>query len=258
MPEFSKIRWRASDLQKLEREIDKFNRKIYRERSAHPEKRDILPDTIKVADKKAMIEKFKQSPRSVFQKEIKSLERFRKKGAADVITSKTGNKVTRWEKNEVAIKVATINRARTKERARVAEIEATTRGKPIGLKRGEMMSGRMMSLQPKIFNFDNIRGGKEWEKYKRGVENLISPEAENVKNERYKANYLKALDTALGGYGQDLIKKLEKVSAEDIVNIYYQDQEANIDFIYAPEEILSKVEVLEAVWSGFFSDETLT
>ncbi|MDD4439122.1 MAG: hypothetical protein PHS04_13990 [Tissierellia bacterium] len=236
--------------------MEKFNRKIYRERAAHPEKRDVLPDTIKTADKLAMMERFKQSPRSEFRKELKSLARFRKRGASDVITADTGNKVTRWEKNEVAIKVATINRARRREREAIEQLDATIKGKPIGLKRGEMMSERMIPLRPKQFNFENIRGGKEWEKYKELVDRLISPLEKAKRQEMFKENYIKGLENVFGGYADEIIKKIKEIPAEDVLKTFYQEQEATIDFIYSPENLEMKLNVLNDVWSGEKPEES--
>jgi len=125
----SNIKWRASDAEKLTKEIERFNAKIYRTRKAHPELTDILPVTIKKADKQKMIEEFKASPRSEFNKAINSLKRFNKKGAEKPITSKTGNTVTAWEKKEVGLKVAQYNRQQAKERKAVENMEATSKGK---------------------------------------------------------------------------------------------------------------------------------
>jgi hypothetical protein len=129
MPRKPNIKWRESDTQKLEQKIEKFNEKVYRARSRHPELKDILPETVKKGDEKQLIEQFKSMPRSELNKYLNSLERFTRKGAEKPIVSATGNKVTAWEKNEVSLKVAQINRERAVERKKVEAMEATTRAK---------------------------------------------------------------------------------------------------------------------------------
>jgi hypothetical protein len=159
------INWRKSDTEKLNKEVERFNAKIYRTRRAHPELENILPETIKKADKQKMIEELKSQPRSELKKEINSMKRFLKRGAEQVVTSDTGFKTTKWEKNEISMKVAQINRERTIERKAVENMEATSRGEKVGLKRGEMGSERLNELKPKKFDFNKIRSPKEWEKF---------------------------------------------------------------------------------------------
>lgn len=244
------IKWRESDAEKLNKEIQKFNDKIYRTRSKHPEIADILPETIKKKDKTKLIEELKVKPRSEFKKEVNSLDRFTKKGSEKVITSKTGNTVTAWEKREVGLKVAQINRERTRERKIVENMDATTRGESIGLKRGEMGSERLNELKPKKYNFDKIKGGKEWEKFKASVDKQASPEARNERMESYKTNYIKSLKNVYGEYAQEIIDIVEGLSAETVVETYYREQEATPTFQYELLEMQMKLDILEGIWQG--------
>lgn len=244
------IRWRKSDAEKLAKEVERFNAKIYRTRSRHPELADILPDTIKKEDKQRMITDFKTKPRSEFNKQINSLDRFTRRGSEKEIVSATGNRVTKWERREVSYKVAQINRARTIERKAAENMDATSRGKSLGMKRGEMGSERLNELKPKKFNFDKIRGGKEWEKFKASVDKLASPEARNARIEAYKTNYIKGLKEAFGDYANDIIDIIENLPAEVVVKTYYGEQEATIDFFYEPQAMEMKLDILDGIWQG--------
>lgn len=250
MPRKPSIRWRKSDAEKLEKEVERFNAKIYRTRSRHPELADILPNTIKKADKLQMIEELKAKPRSEFNKTLNTLDRFTRRGAEQEIVSATGNRVTKWERQEVAYKVAQINRERTRERKAVENMDATSRGESLGLKRGEMGSERLNELKPKKFNFDKIRGGKEWEKFKASVEKLASPEARDARMAAYKANYIKGLREAFGDYANDIINIIENLPAEVVVQTYYGEQEATIDFFYEPQAMEMKLDILDGIWQG--------
>lgn len=248
------INWRKTDAEKLNKEVERFNAKIYRTKRAHPEMENILPETIKKADKAKMVEELKNAPRSEFNKEIKSLDRFLKKGAEKEIVSETGNRVTRWEKNEVSLKVAQINRERTKERKAVENMEATSRGEKIGLKRGEMGSERLNELKPKKFDFNKIKGGKEWKRFKASVEKQASPQARNERMEGYKANYIKGLRAAFGEHADDIISIIEGLPAETVVQTYYSEQEATIEFFYEPQEMETKLDILDGIWTGVQED----
>ena len=246
----STIRWGESDAEKISREIQKFNAKIYRVKSKNPDVIGILPQTIKKEDKKKLIEELKTKSRSEFKKEINSLARFTRKGAEKIITSKTGNKVTAWEKREVGLKVAQINRERTRERKIVENMDATSRGEKIGLNRGEMGSERMNELKPKKYNFDKIKGGKEWEKFKASVDKQASPESRNERMEAYKTNYITSLKNAYGEYAKDIIDLVEGLPAEKVVETYYTEQEATPIFQYDKLEMDFKLDILERIWQG--------
>lgn len=244
------IKWRASDAEKLTKEIERFNAKIYRTKRAHPELENILPEPIRKEDKHNLIAVLKNKPRSEFNKEINSLDRFLRKGAEKPITSKTGNTVTKWEKNEIGLKVAQINRERTKERKAVESMDATSQGQSLGMKRGQMGSERLNELKPKKFDFNKIKGGKEWEKYKASVLKQSSPTARNQRMEEYKANYIKGLQESFGEYANDIIDIINDLPAETVVNTYYTEQEATITFFYERQDMELKLEILQNIWQG--------
>jgi hypothetical protein len=242
------IRWGESDLERLNKEVKRFNAKVYRTKKAHPELENILPKTIKKDDKAKLIEDLKLKPRAEFKKEVNSLARFSKRGAEKIITSKTGNTVTNWEKKEVGLKVAQINRERTRERKAVENMDATSRGEKIGMKRGQMGSERLNELKPKKFDFNKIKGGKEWEKFKASVDKQVSPVASSQRMEDYKNNYIKAMVTAYGDYANDIIEIIKELPADVIVNTYYAEQEATITFHYELIEMNTKLEILNDIW----------
>lgn len=254
MPRKSKIRWRESDAEKLTKEVERFNAKIYRTRSRHPEIADIQPETIKKEDKQKLIEKFKDMPRSEFNKYLNSLERYNRKGAEKEVVSKTGNRTTQWEKKEYGLKVAQINRERTHERKKRENVEVTSRGKPLGMKRGEMGSERMNELNKKNYDFDKIRGGKEWEKFKESIDKQSGYNAEYEKMKLYKMNYIKALEKAAGEYARETIDKLKQLPADKVIDIFFSEQEATIDFIYEPQVFRDKLDIIDDIWEEAYNE----
>ncbi|MDP4120848.1 MAG: hypothetical protein Q8876_07340 [Bacillota bacterium] len=238
------IRWRSRDEKELARVTRNFNAKINRELNKHPEMKDILPDKI---NKKQLRENI--TTRQEFNKTVHSFERFLKKGAEETITSATGNTITKWEKREISKKVADINRQRTIERKRVEQMEALSRGKPIGLKRGEMGNTRVNELKPKKFDFDKIQPGKEWDKYVESVEKQSRAAYTDEKAELFKANYLKGLDTVFGSKADELKKIIQALPAQQIVDVFFADEEASIKFIYDPVEQAAHLAYLMEVWN---------
>lgn len=242
------IKWRESDTEIVNKVAKKFNAKIYRERKKHPENISVLPDTIKKEDKQKMIAELKNAPRSEFKKKINSLERFNKKGAEQVITSKTGNKATKWEKNEIGLEVAQINRNRTRERKRIEEKEVTSQGVPTGLKRGEMGSVRMNELKPKVYDFDKIKGGKAWEKFKETVHSQSSINKQQELMDEYKANYLASLTKNFGGYEEKIYNLVQGLPSELVMETYYTEQQASIKFHYDPKDMQIILDNIEEIW----------
>lgn len=226
------IKWRESDTKKLDKQVKSFNDKVYRTRKKHPEIALAQPKIITAKEKKKMIEELKASPRSEFNKVIKSLARYNKKGAEQMVVSKKGITTTKWEKKEVGIKMSVINATRAKELKNVEALEATSRGVPLGTTRGEMGSERLNSLKPKKYNFDEIEPGVSWEKFKVTVTKQSSAKSRQEKIDLYKQNYLQALD-AYGGYADDIKWIVEQLPSDRVVETYYTEQEADIPFVYS-------------------------
>jgi hypothetical protein len=251
-----RIRWGNSDAKKLANKVRQFNAKITRVEKKHPELKDILPKRITKEDKLKMTETIKENKREFFNKELKSLDRFLKPGAENIKTSKTGIVITSWELKEIKRKYNEAEKIKAKEREKAENMEATTQGKPIGLKRGEMGSVRMNELKPKKeFDFDKIKKGKEWDLFKERVDKASIPKNQEKKWELYKENYLKSLNTVYGDYADVVRNYVERLPAEQVVNVYYQEQEANIDFHYFDKtDEDTKIEILENIWKRAYEN----
>lgn len=243
MQESPKIKWRKSDLEHLEKTIKKFNAKLSRVEKNKPDIAQYQPNKI---SKKEMIDKI--GTRKDFNRELKSLERYLKRGSEVIKESKTGNKVSKWEYREVALKVAKINRDKTRERKKLEQLEVTSQGKKTGLKRGEMGSERMTSLEPKKFDFDKIKKGKEWDKFVESVEKQVRDSYADDKYDLWKENYIKGIENVFGNNASDIISAIRSIDSSIVINKFYSEQEASIDFIYDPLELNAKLDVLRDIW----------
>ena len=234
------IKWREVDEKELARVVKNFNAKIYRERKKHPDKADLLPQTVKKSDIKAKID-----TRQDFKREIASLSRFSKKDATKIVESATGNAVTKWELGEVRIQVATVNRKRSEER------------KKFNLDRPNMQMGtrKQNELAPKKFDFDKIRKGKEWELFKQGLDKELA-RSSNETAEKYKENYLKTIEICLGIAGQELHDFISNIPAETLYKNYWEDDEiVKIQFISDPLPAQDIAAVTLEHWQNIMESE---
>lgn len=250
------INWRKGDTEKLTKLVKRFNAKINYVTKAHPEIANAQPQKIKKADKQKMIEELKNLPRSEFNKQLKSLERYLKRGAEQIVKNDFGFATTKWDKRETMIKGAQLNRERTKERKIAENAEVTSRGEAIGLKRGEMGSVRMNELKTKKIDFSKIKSRTEWIKLKQSLDKQVRFDAKLEKQNLYKLNYIKALTKVTGGYGKELIEKLKQLPAEKVNEIFYREQEASIEFLYDPQEMFAILEIVNEIWDKAYNENS--
>lgn len=247
MPRKSNIKWRQSDEQELKRIVKNFNSKISRILKKDPSLAEYMPNRVTVKQIKGQI-----TTRQDFNREIGSLKRFLNKGSEKLVESKSGIKTTSWEKKEIGIQIATINRRRTVKRKQLEELEATSRGQSLNMTRKQMNSIRMNELNPKMFNFDKI-SKYEWKKFKASVYRQSRPDFQESADLSLRDNYIKGLIDVFGDNSdtQKLIENIKQMNIKDFINQFYQEQEATIDFIYDPIEQSKKLEILmEDVWKN--------
>lgn len=229
MQKRSKIKWRKSDEQELAKAVRKFNAKRTRLINKFPEMEDFLPERLSVKDIKGDI-----TTRNEFKNQIKSIERFMRKGAEKPIITETGIKTTAYEKKEVGIKVRAINVRKAHERKKA----------DVSTEKGTMGTIRANNLLPKKYDIDKIKKS-DWKKFKESVEKQNKDSYTDERYDRYKENYLKGLDNAFGARATRLKQMIEKIPPDVLVQMYYDEPILQIDFIYDPIEMEAKIEAME-------------
>lgn len=230
MPKPSKIRWKDSDKRALSNAVRSFNSKRTRLIKKVPELADFLPQKLSVIEIKEAI-----STRSEFNKQLKSIKRFLRPGAEKTVYTKGGIKTTKYEVNELRIKVATINRQRAKK---LKEMAPST-------EKGTMGSIRENNLRPKKFNLESMNE-KAWKAFKETVEKQSKPSYWADKNKLYKKNYLEALKTEMSEHPKyhKLVDIVKKIPDDVLADEYYNNPLVQIDFVYGEEELNDRVEIL--------------
>lgn len=221
MPRQYNIKWRKQDKQKVTNTVRQFNSKITRLLKKNPALKPYLPDRINAKELTKNIQ-----TRSDFNREINSLNRFLKKGAETPITTETGLRTTLWQRKEIGIKVATINRKRAVERKRAN----------VSTFKGTMGSIQKNNLEPKQYDFNKIKPSN-WDKFVQTVEKQVKANYFSEKNELYKQNYMLAISNVFNKEDSArLLSIIQKIPAEKLVDLYYLDPVLQIDFVYDPLE----------------------
>lgn len=242
------IKWRRSDEEELRRVVKNFNAKLSRIIKKNPEMAQYMPPRVSYKDLRNDI-----TSRKEFNRELNSLKRFSQKGSEKIIEAKkTGLKVTAWEKKEVGIQVAIINRERSRKRKLIEEEEATSRGQKLNLTRAQMNSIRMNELKKKPFNFDKIKKS-DWSRYRETVKKQSHPNFQSEADIHLRENYIKGLKEVFGDTDETkkLIEEIENLPINEFITKFYKEQEATVDFIYDPIEAERKLKILkDDVWKN--------
>lgn len=250
----AKKKWSNSLDKELTKAVHAFNEKIrYHENKG----KDILPEREYARDLKKKLKNEQE-----IQREINRLRRF---GTADVTaTVKIGYQdsleVTQYEVQELKRQLANINAKRARKLAKIQEQEVSVSGKPTGYKRGQMPSFREADLKPKKLNLGAFRSKDEFIKYKGAIEQQRMQNYFDKRAEQFKLNYIESLKTRYGANNvKKLTDKLESMSAKDIEDKYYTEQDASIRYVYTETtEEWDKIENIFNIWGVQVADTPQT
>lgn len=242
MAKTSQIKWRKKDNDLLAQRVRVFNAKRTRLIKQVPELADILPNKVSVKDLKNNI-----YSRKDFNRTIKSLNRFMKKGAEDTVTTKQGVVTTKYQLNEIKIQTQSINATRrAKRKASGASTE-----------KGTMGSIEKMNLNDKVVNVNEIPK-EAWENFINTLSFQTMDTYYKYKNDIYKQNYIKALENELGNYGINIQELVNQLPPDYLVDKFYLEPRLQIDFIYTVEEQEKRAEVILNKWLEIINDDNIS
>nr|DAO26671.1 MAG TPA: DNA terminal protein [Caudoviricetes sp.] len=235
MPKRYNIKWHESDEKELAKAVRKFNAKRTRLLKQVPELEDFLPDKLNVQDIKR-----ETKTRSDFNKTLNSINRFMRKGAEKPIVTEQGVKTTQYEKNELQIKIRTINQRRAAERKRAN----------VSTEKGTMGTIQANNLNPKKVDINKVKKS-DWKKFVESVEKQSKDIYQKEKYDRYKENFIKGLQNAFGEKADQLVSMVEQIDPATLTQMYYDNPIIQIDFIYDPIEMQAKIEAMEEHLQGY-------
>ena len=217
MPRTNPIRWRQSDEKTLAYAVRAFNAKRTRLIKQVPELEDYLPAKRIVGDLKAQI-----ATRNDYNKTIASLKRFIKKDAADTVYLKNGVKTTKYELREIAIRKRAINLKRKNRRQKITN----------PTEKGLMGTLQENSLRPKTTKPENVKKA-DWEDFLDILERQYLDSGEQGRVFQYNVNYRQAILNNLPmEYWGRILELVDRITPQDLYDIFYDDANLQIDFFY--------------------------
>lgn len=250
MPRLYKIKWNENDEKELKRVVKNYNAKVNRlKKNADRETKAALPDNISVKQLKELI-----NTRADLNRELNSLKRFSKRGSEEIVEV-PGNdynlKTTRWQKNEMSRRAATINRTRSRRRKEIAEIEMMDRGKKVGYKRGDigMGSAEEKSLEP-IKPFTSKMNRADFNMKNKILLKESQSTYWNERDEMMRQNYIKSLKE---NFNENDIKKvidtIDKMDFKEFRKVF-EAEGGNFELSYPPDksQYQEYLTGIESIW----------
>lgn len=244
------IKWRADDERELKRVVKNFNAKLTRLSKKDPEIKSALPERVSAAQLRSMIE-----TRQDLNRELNRLKRFSQKGAEEIVAA-PGNdynlKLTKWQRNEMSIMSAVINRKRAARKKRLDEIELKSRGEKLGYKKGQVEMGKTerLALEP-VKPFTASMNKRDLEKKFRKLMKESSSNYWNKRDEVMRANYLRSLTQNFNP--EDIgaiVQKIEDMPFDQFRQVFEEEDLSGFEINYPPDSVQYEkyLSALRAIW----------
>lgn len=273
-----KIRWRKSDEEELKRVVKNFNAKISRLEKKDPKNKNALPQRITQKELKDMI-----VTRQDYNREIKSLKRFTKRGkwkkrkdgtkyydapetlvsvpayerdekTNEIIDVNVGNKynmvITKWQRTDMRRRAALVNRKRKERADEILELPVTSRGEEQGYTLAQMGKVTEKEFLPINAFTPAMNRADIQEKHK----TLMRESSTNYWDERektLKANYIKALYENFNPNDiGDVIDAIGQMEYEDFYRIFQSEEQGKFTRVYSPdlEAYKQNLSLLKSEW----------
>lgn len=242
------MKYNQKQNKQIKNAVANYNRKIKSMQKSPKYKDVILPSTTSIKEIKSKVTKA-----SDITRELNSLNRLFKTGAGEIVTGKNGIKTIKYVSRETSIKISSINRRRTNERKKAEQADVVVSGLKTGFKRGEMYGNRLEELKPKQNKLLNARSPEEFIKFIQGVDRLFDTDFISEHKQLYMQNYMKAVDDQMGQYAPIINDMVMKFTPDEFTDMYYENQDLTIDFVYGAEYMQQKAEVIISILQDYLS-----
>lgn len=217
------IKWRQDDQEELRRAVKNFNAKISRLEKKYPELKNALPERASIAQMKELIE-----TRQDLNRELNSLRRFSRKGAEELVDVPDNDynlKTTKWQKQEMTMRTAIINRKRKARLQEISEWEMKSGGKALGYTRGEFGMGKAdeVALNP-LKAFTPSMGRKDLNMKFRHIKKESQSTYFSRKEEMLRENYITGLRRTYNEEDiKDVINSIENMDFKEFYRTFQED-----------------------------------
>ena len=233
-----KIRWTSSDNKELARVVRNYNAKIKRLAENPSRLRNSVTDDLNVTDQRiknslperTSVKELKEliNTRQDLKRELNALQRFTKKGSEELVIVPDTNYnilVTKWQKKEMAMRVANINRKRQRRLERMQETELFSRGESLGYTLGQIGMGRIeeVSLRPMKAFYKGMSQSDLAHRFK-AIRKESQSDFFTKKDYQVRDNYIAALKMNYS-YNEvkDIIDHIEKQPIEEFLKVFYRE-----------------------------------
>lgn len=244
-----RIRWTKSDNQELARVVRNFNAKVKR-LAENPNRlrndtinelnisnetiKNALPEQMSVKQLKSLI-----NTRQDLKRELNTLKRFTEKGSEELIIvpdTKYNVIVTKWQRKEMGIRTAVINKRR---KTRLEKLQATklkSRGEDLGYTLDQIGMGRIEEVSLKPFNA--FTGGMRQSDIRYKWRHILQESQSDYFDKQdyaVKENFLKGLRWNFDYNDvKDLIEHIEKMPIDVFLN-KFNSEGGTFEWLYLPE-----------------------
>lgn len=235
------MRWSKKDKAKLQSSINASNAKRKR-LIAQGYDENLLPPhkTLKESMKKI------GNNRKYFNDEIKINKAFTKRGSEEITRNKAHTKIPKYLIEVLDIQTKRINEVRKQERDYFKSLRKTDRNKVLDKFANVGIDEQLAQLNPIKNRLDWVTP-KILQSIKENRENYT--ESIKEKQNNYVVNYYLALQNEYGNYwAKEIMKVMDKLELDEIIEKRYTDINMDINFIYSKSEIDSKAEETLKAW----------
>ena len=227
------IRYDKKLNQEINRTIKNFNQKIAR---LEKQERELLPSKITKKDLKSSV-----YTRSELQRKLKELQRFSKRGAEDIITTRGGVKLTQYELQNIKRENARVKRNITREINRLKVNKPKIFGKSQTATFSQMGDTDFLNLvaRRKALEKDiNVLSREEFERFTKLVEK--TGRNQQYMNSIFKENYVDMLTDLAYYFDYDndklnlLKQKLMNLKPNDFMKLFKEDKSIRAILDYYP------------------------
>lgn len=170
------------------------------------------------------------------------------------VENKEGLVLTKAEINKIEREERRVNRIKAQERKKYKDKPFTSGGKPTTLTVGQraevMKDDKYNHMEPVKFTerLKTLRNRSEFEQFVENIEKSYSADFINKRNEKYRDSYKKAMFNIFGMDATSVISHVDNLHIEEFMEMYYEEDLANIGFIYDKVERDVKLQKIREVW----------